>query len=127
VSYLVFESSSLILVAAYFASHLLSDDGLFVLTGAKVASKGCPTAFATGYGMSKAATHQLAVDFESNIANSSQIAFCILPTTIDTPANRAAMPDANFGEWSTPESIAEKIYQWSADSSTRPEHLFVDV
>jgi NAD(P)-dependent dehydrogenase (short-subunit alcohol dehydrogenase family) len=24
---------------------------------------------------------------------------CVVPTIIDTPANRAAMPDANHGSW----------------------------
>ena len=30
----------------------------------------------------------------------------VLPGTIDTPANRSAMPDANTAAWTTPEAIA---------------------
>lgn len=30
----------------------------------------------------------------------------VLPSIIDTPANRGAMPDANFDEWVTPEQLA---------------------
>jgi NAD(P)-dependent dehydrogenase (short-subunit alcohol dehydrogenase family) len=33
----------------------------------------------------------------------------VLPDTIDTPANRAAMPDADFSKWTTPVSIARTI------------------
>ena len=33
----------------------------------------------------------------------------ILPSTIDTPANRAAMPDADFDSWVKPEEIARVI------------------
>jgi NAD(P)-dependent dehydrogenase (short-subunit alcohol dehydrogenase family) len=33
----------------------------------------------------------------------------ILPGTIDTPRNRADMPDADFTRWVAPEEIAEVI------------------
>jgi NAD(P)-dependent dehydrogenase (short-subunit alcohol dehydrogenase family) len=33
----------------------------------------------------------------------------ILPGTIDTPQNRAAMPDADFSNWVTPAAIARVI------------------
>ncbi|HEY6146075.1 MAG TPA: SDR family oxidoreductase, partial [Thermoanaerobaculia bacterium] len=33
----------------------------------------------------------------------------ILPSTIDTPANRKAMPGADYSKWVTPESIARVI------------------
>jgi len=32
-----------------------------------------------------------------------------MPSTIDTPANRKAMPKADFSKWVTPESIADQI------------------
>jgi len=34
---------------------------------------------------------------------------CILPGTIDTPANRAARPDADFSRWVAPEALGEVI------------------
>jgi NAD(P)-dependent dehydrogenase (short-subunit alcohol dehydrogenase family) len=34
---------------------------------------------------------------------------CILPGTIDTPDNRAAMPNADRGKWVTPEALADVI------------------
>lgn len=33
----------------------------------------------------------------------------VLPTTVDTPANRAAMPEADPSTWTKPESIAEAL------------------
>jgi NAD(P)-dependent dehydrogenase (short-subunit alcohol dehydrogenase family) len=33
----------------------------------------------------------------------------VLPSIIDTPANRADMPDADFGKWVKPEELAEVI------------------
>ena len=33
----------------------------------------------------------------------------IIPSIIDTPANREAMPEADFARWTTPASIAERV------------------
>ena len=33
----------------------------------------------------------------------------ILPSVIDTPANRAAMPDADFSRWVDPAAIAKVV------------------
>ncbi len=41
----------------------------------------------------------------------------ILPTIIDTPANRAGMPKADFSRWVKPEDIAKTIlFLLSADA-----------
>lgn len=37
------------------------------------------------------------------------LANAVLPDTIDTPANRAAMPGADFSKWTRPEAIASAI------------------
>jgi len=64
---------------------------------------------AGAYAASKAAAvalmHSLAMDLKgSGIRVNS-----ILPNIIDTPANRRAMPRADFGSWTTPEQIARVI------------------
>jgi len=40
----------------------------------------------------------------------------ILPGTIDTPANRKAMPSADFSKWVQPASIAALITWLASDS-----------
>ncbi|CAG0974892.1 partial putative NAD-dependent oxidoreductase, partial [Gammaproteobacteria bacterium] len=37
----------------------------------------------------------------------------VAPSTIDTPANRRAMPDADFSQWTAPARIAE-VLVWLA-------------
>jgi 3-oxoacyl-[acyl-carrier protein] reductase len=32
-----------------------------------------------------------------------------MPSTLDTPANRASMPDANYHKWVKPEQLADAI------------------
>ncbi|WP_244618871.1 SDR family NAD(P)-dependent oxidoreductase [Rhizobium sp. 18065] len=61
------------------------------------------------YAASKAAvlrlTESIALEHRSNRITAN----CILPGTIDTPQNRAAMPDAKVSDWVAPDSIARLI------------------
>jgi NAD(P)-dependent dehydrogenase (short-subunit alcohol dehydrogenase family) len=51
----------------------------------------------------------------------------IVPTTIDTPANRAAMPDADFSQWTPPAAIAEVVYWLSSDAGATVRGAIVPV
>jgi NAD(P)-dependent dehydrogenase (short-subunit alcohol dehydrogenase family) len=42
---------------------------------------------------------------------------CVLPTTLDTPENRRAMPDADPTEWVTPEDLAQVIAFLSSEGA----------
>jgi NAD(P)-dependent dehydrogenase (short-subunit alcohol dehydrogenase family) len=42
---------------------------------------------------------------------------CVLPSIIDTPENRAAMPDANVKRWVAPEALAEVIAFLASDGA----------
>ena len=42
---------------------------------------------------------------------------CIMPGTIDTPQNRAAMPDADFTKWVEPSALADVILFLASDAS----------
>ena len=42
---------------------------------------------------------------------------CVLPSTIDTPQNRAALPDADFSKWVEPAAIADVILFLASDAS----------
>ena len=41
----------------------------------------------------------------------------VLPSVIDTPANRADMPDADFGKWVRPEDLAEAMLFLASNKS----------
>jgi NAD(P)-dependent dehydrogenase (short-subunit alcohol dehydrogenase family) len=42
---------------------------------------------------------------------------CILPGTIDTPQNRAAMPDADHSRWVAPAALADVIVFLASEAS----------
>lgn len=42
---------------------------------------------------------------------------CIMPTVIDTPQNRAAMPDVDVSQWTPPAAIAEVVLFLAADAA----------
>jgi len=42
---------------------------------------------------------------------------CIMPSVIDTPQNRAAMPNADFTKWVEPKAIAEVVLFLASDAS----------
>jgi NAD(P)-dependent dehydrogenase (short-subunit alcohol dehydrogenase family) len=42
---------------------------------------------------------------------------CILPGTIDTPQNRASMPDADFSRWVPPAALADVVVFLASDAA----------
>jgi NAD(P)-dependent dehydrogenase (short-subunit alcohol dehydrogenase family) len=42
---------------------------------------------------------------------------CVLPTIIDTPENRAAMPSADPNRWVAPEALASTILFLASDGA----------
>jgi NAD(P)-dependent dehydrogenase (short-subunit alcohol dehydrogenase family) len=61
------------------------------------------------YAASKAAVLRLTEALAAENRKFGITANSIVPGIIDTPANRAAMPDADVGEWTSPSSIAKVI------------------
>lgn len=61
------------------------------------------------YAASKAGVHRLTEALACELAGSTVTANAILPSIIDTPANRADMPDADTSQWVQPQAIADAI------------------
>lgn len=63
------------------------------------------------YAASKAAVAALTVALAEELKGERILVNAIAPSTIDTAANRAAMPDADFSGWLAPEAAAEAVLQ----------------
>jgi len=68
-----------------------------------------PTAQMSAYSASKAAVAALTLSLAEELAGTGLWVNAIVPSIIDTAANRAAMPDADYAAWPTPDQIAETI------------------
>ncbi len=66
-----------------------------------------PSPNLAAYAVSKAALVALIKNVAAEVKDSGITANVVLPSTIDTPANRKAMPQADFSKWVAPESIAK--------------------
>jgi NAD(P)-dependent dehydrogenase (short-subunit alcohol dehydrogenase family) len=70
------------------------------------------------YAASKAGIVALVRALQEELAPNSVNVHAVVPTTIDTPANRTSMPDADFTTWTPPARIAEVIH-WLASSQAQ--------
>jgi NAD(P)-dependent dehydrogenase (short-subunit alcohol dehydrogenase family) len=64
---------------------------------------------AAGYIVGKAAVLAFADALHAEYGDDGIRVNTVLPSVIDTPANRSAMPDADFDRWVRPEQIAEVV------------------
>jgi NAD(P)-dependent dehydrogenase (short-subunit alcohol dehydrogenase family) len=81
--------------------------GAIVCVSSRAALRPFPGA--AGYITAKAAVLAFVDALHAEYRHDGIRANAILPSTIDTPANRASMPDADHGTWVKPEEIARVI------------------
>lgn len=107
-------------ISASVASQFLKEGGVLTLTGAKPALAGTPGMI--GYGMAKAAVHQLTKSLAASGSGlpDNSLVVSILPITLDTPMNRKWMPNADFSTWTPLEFVAELFHKWIKNPSERP-------
>jgi NAD(P)-dependent dehydrogenase (short-subunit alcohol dehydrogenase family) len=86
-----------------------------------------PPAGLGAYVASKAALVAFTRSLAREVANKGVRVNAVLPTTIDTPANRAAMPEADFSLWTTPEQIAAVIHWLASDAASAVRGALVPV
>jgi NAD(P)-dependent dehydrogenase (short-subunit alcohol dehydrogenase family) len=86
---------------------LAGGGGKVVNVGAFSAQKGAANMGA--YAASKSAVIRLTETMAAELREKNINVNCVLPTTIDTPENRAAMPKADPKRWVAPEDLASVI------------------
>lgn len=87
--------------------------GKIISVGARAALKG--TAKHGPYNASKMAVIRLTETMAAELQSKGINVNCILPGTMDTPANRAETPNADFSKWVRPESMAKVVLFLASD------------
>jgi len=91
-----------------------SGDGRLVAIGSRAAVE--PGARVGAYSASKAAMVSLIRTVALENKDAGLKANVVLPGTMDTPANRKAMPNADFSKWVQPASVASLITWLASDA-----------
>lgn len=101
---------------AYFVArpvfdHMLAqpDGGKLIFVGARPALRPKDGKNSLAYALSKTLVFKLADILNAEGASHNVTASVIVPSTIDTDANRKAMPDKDFSTWVKPEDIADAM------------------
>lgn len=96
--------------------HMLEQgSGRIVSVGARAGVTG--SARSSAHGASKSAVIRLTESMASELKRRGVNANCVLPWTIDTPENRAMMPDADHSRWVKPAEIADVILFLASDAA----------
>lgn len=107
--------SGFVLARAAVRVMLRQGSGSIVNVAARAALE--PPAGASAYAASKAAAVAMIDSLAADLRGTGVRANSILPSTIDTEANRKAMPDADFSKWPKPEEIARVILFLCSDEA----------
>lgn len=107
------------IISANVAAHHLKEGGLLTLTGAVPCLNG--TSGMIGYGLAKAAVHQLTKSLAQDKGGlpAGAAVLTILPVTLDTPMNRKFMASADFSTWTPMSYVGEMFESWLTDPSSR--------
>lgn len=96
--------SAFVMCRAVLPHMLRAGSGRIINVGARPALKG--VARNAAYSASKAAVVAMTESIAEEVAGKGITANVIIPSTIDTPASRKSMPEADFSKWVRPEAIA---------------------
>lgn len=83
--------------------------GRLVMIGARPGMEASAAKSSLAYGLSKSLLFHLAEVLNVEGSDHNVTTTVVVPSTIDTPQNREAMPNADFTSWVTPEAVANTI------------------
>ena len=90
--------------------HMLTKGyGRIVLVGSRPALEAKDGRSMVAYALSKTLLFKLAELMNASAGGKNVVVSVIVPSVIDTPANRQSMPDARTSDWVRPEQIADLL------------------
>lgn len=95
---------------------LAAGRGRIVAVGSRTGAE--PSARLSAYGVSKAGLIALVRTVALEVKNAGITANVVLPSVIDTAANRKAEPSADYSKWVKPEAIATLLLWLASDAAS---------
>lgn len=109
-------AKSVFLMSRAAIPHMLeAGGGKIISIGARPGLEG--KAKMAPYSVAKSAVIRLTESMAAELKAHNINVNCILPGTIDTPRNRADMPDADFSKWVAPEALADVLLFLASDGA----------
>lgn len=93
-----------------FVQMMKQSNGRIFMIGSRPGSDMKSSKGMVAYGLAKSLIFRLAELMNDEAKGHNVVTSVVVPSTIDTPQNRASMPDADFSKWVKAEAIADVIY-----------------
>lgn len=100
--------------------------GRIFLIGSRQGSDGAYAGGAVAYGLSKSLLFHLAQTLNTD-GKGKVVVTMIVPSTVDTAANRRDMPDADFSRWVTNGDIASAILFYASEEASAIRHPIISL
>ncbi len=100
-----------------FVQMMKQQSGRIFLIGSRPGLSAREAKGMVAYSLAKSLIFRLAELMNDEAKGKNVVTNVIVPSTIDTPQNRKAMPDADFDAWVKPEAIAGAIYFYCTDAA----------
>lgn len=101
-----------------FTQMLKQKTGRIFIIGSKPGLSAVNGKGMVAYGLAKSLIFRLAELMNDEAKGTNVVTSVIVPSTIDTPQNRKAMPDADPEKWVKPEAIADAIYVYCTNAAS---------
>lgn len=100
-----------------FLQMMKQNSGRIFIIGSRPGINAASSKGMVAYGLGKSLIFRVAELMNDEAKGNNVVTSVVVPSTIDTPQNRKAMPGANFDNWVKPEAIANVIYYHCTDEA----------
>jgi NAD(P)-dependent dehydrogenase (short-subunit alcohol dehydrogenase family) len=99
-----------------FAQMMKQKNGRIFIIGSRPGLDATSGKGMIAYGLGKSLVFRLAELMNDEARGTNVVTSVVVPSTIDTPQNRKALPDSDPEKWVKPEAIADLIYFYCTDA-----------
>ncbi|MES1217178.1 MAG: SDR family NAD(P)-dependent oxidoreductase [Bacteroidota bacterium] len=101
-----------------FVQMMKQESGRLFIIGARPGIDAKNSKGMVAYGLAKSLIFRLAELMNDEAKGTNVVTSVVVPSSIDTPQNRKAMPDVDPSKWVKAESIADVIYYYCTDAAS---------